>query len=110
MWHRVLHFVATGGYPLRAYDRFRRIVRQPLSASGHALQRLLTSDILPGGLSQVRFTWRCRGEERPMEVVAGFVGVGEGRGGRPIRPEVGWAVRDSPGSAVQAGSAFATAC
>jgi ATP-dependent Lhr-like helicase len=26
-WQRVLHFVATGGYALRAYDRFRRIVR-----------------------------------------------------------------------------------
>ena len=26
---RVLDFVATGGYALRAYDRFRRIVRQP---------------------------------------------------------------------------------
>jgi len=27
MWQRVLNFVATGGYSLRAYDRFRRIVR-----------------------------------------------------------------------------------
>lgn len=26
-WRRVLHFVATGGYALEAYDRFRRIVR-----------------------------------------------------------------------------------
>ena len=26
-WKRVLHFVATGGYALEAYDRFRRIVR-----------------------------------------------------------------------------------
>ena len=29
MWQRVLNFVATGGYSLRAYDRFRRIVRDP---------------------------------------------------------------------------------
>jgi ATP-dependent Lhr-like helicase len=28
-WHRVLHFVATGGYALEAYDKFRRIVRDP---------------------------------------------------------------------------------
>jgi ATP-dependent Lhr-like helicase len=28
-WQRVLEFVATGGYALRAYDRFRRIVREP---------------------------------------------------------------------------------
>jgi ATP-dependent Lhr-like helicase len=27
LWQRVLNFVATGGYSLRAYDRFRRIVR-----------------------------------------------------------------------------------
>jgi ATP-dependent Lhr-like helicase len=27
LWQRVLNFVATGGYALRAYDRFRRIVR-----------------------------------------------------------------------------------
>jgi ATP-dependent Lhr-like helicase len=27
VWQRVLHFVATGGYALEAYDRFRRIVR-----------------------------------------------------------------------------------
>jgi ATP-dependent Lhr-like helicase len=27
-WSRVLDFVATGGYTLRAYDRFRRIVRE----------------------------------------------------------------------------------
>ncbi len=29
IWRRVLEFVANGGYALRAYDRFRRIVRQP---------------------------------------------------------------------------------
>lgn len=27
-WSRVLHFVATGGYALKAYDRFHRIVRE----------------------------------------------------------------------------------
>ena len=29
IWQRVLGFVATGGYALKAYDRFRRIVREP---------------------------------------------------------------------------------
>jgi ATP-dependent Lhr-like helicase len=29
LWARVLDFVATGGYALRAYDRFRRITRDP---------------------------------------------------------------------------------
>lgn len=27
VWERVLHFVATGGYALKAYDKFRRITR-----------------------------------------------------------------------------------
>jgi len=28
-WRRVLHFVATGGYALEAYDKFKRIMRDP---------------------------------------------------------------------------------
>lgn len=28
-FHRILDFIATGGYALRAYDRFRRLVRDP---------------------------------------------------------------------------------
>ncbi len=87
---------------LRERKLVRRIVRQPLSASGRNRQCFLTSDNLPGGLSQARFMWRYRGEDRPMDVVAGFVGVREGTGGRTIRPEVGWVVRDSPVPAVQA--------
>jgi ATP-dependent Lhr-like helicase len=38
-WTRVLDFVATGGYSLRAYDRFRRIVREK-RGSGGAIWRL----------------------------------------------------------------------
>jgi len=33
-WQRVLEFVATGGYALRAYDRFNRIVRDSATAHG----------------------------------------------------------------------------
>ncbi|MFX9089577.1 hypothetical protein ABTN55_21085, partial [Acinetobacter baumannii] len=33
-------FVATGGYALRAYDRFRRIVREPRGPGGGAIWRL----------------------------------------------------------------------
>ncbi|MEL6323297.1 MAG: ligase-associated DNA damage response DEXH box helicase [Pseudomonadota bacterium] len=29
LWERLVDFVATGGYALRSYDRFRRIVRRP---------------------------------------------------------------------------------
>ncbi|ROT96990.1 ligase-associated DNA damage response DEXH box helicase [Altererythrobacter sp. FM1] len=34
VWQRVLNFVATGGYALKAYDRFHRIVREPGGADG----------------------------------------------------------------------------
>ena len=33
-WQRVLEFVATGGYSLRAYDKFKRIVREADSGGG----------------------------------------------------------------------------
>ncbi|WP_120717053.1 ligase-associated DNA damage response DEXH box helicase [Tsuneonella amylolytica] len=38
-WERVLTFVATGGYALKAYDKFRRIVKDEGEA-GHAVWRL----------------------------------------------------------------------
>lgn len=36
VWQRVLDFVATGGYALKAYDRFHRIVREPGGVNGDA--------------------------------------------------------------------------
>ncbi len=39
VWGRVLNFVATGGYALKAYDRFKRIVRT-LDKQGRATWRL----------------------------------------------------------------------
>lgn len=38
-WNRVLEFVATGGYALKAYDRFRRIV-PARDGQGHTIWRL----------------------------------------------------------------------
>jgi ATP-dependent helicase Lhr and Lhr-like helicase len=34
VYERVLHYIATGGYALRAYDKFRRLVEEP-AGSGH---------------------------------------------------------------------------
>ena len=60
-WTRVLEFVATGGYSLRAYDRFRRIVRDktglwrlahPEAAARH---RLNAGIILDAEMLNVRF-------------------------------------------------------
>lgn len=60
-WERVLHFVATGGYALKAYDRFQRIVRgrdglwrltHPDQAARH---RLNAGIILDTEMIDVRF-------------------------------------------------------
>jgi len=50
-WQRVLNFVATGGYALEAYDRFRRITRQPdgqwrLTHPEHAQRHRMNAGII----------------------------------------------------------------
>jgi len=61
VWERVLSFVATGGYALRAYDRFQRIVRSkdgtwrlthPQQAARH---RLNAGIIVDSEMLEVRF-------------------------------------------------------
>jgi len=61
VWQRVLHFVATGGYALEAYDRFRRIARDgagvwrlahPEFAARH---RMNAGIIVDAEMLQVRF-------------------------------------------------------
>ncbi|ABC64837.1 ligase-associated DNA damage response DEXH box helicase [Erythrobacter litoralis] len=61
VFQRVLEFVATGGYALKAYDKFRRIVRDrsgtwrlthPENAARH---RLNAGIIIDGEMLQVRF-------------------------------------------------------
>ncbi|MFC4293650.1 ligase-associated DNA damage response DEXH box helicase [Novosphingobium tardum] len=60
-WNRVLSFVATGGYALRAYDRFKRIVRAPdgtwrLTHPEHAARhRLNAGIILDAEMIEIRF-------------------------------------------------------
>jgi ATP-dependent Lhr-like helicase len=57
---RVLDFVATGGYALRAYDRFRRITREPggiwrLTHPEHAARHRLNAGIIvDAGMLEVR--------------------------------------------------------
>jgi len=61
VWQRVLNFIATGGYSLRAYDRFQRIVRlkdgtwrltHPQQAARH---RLNAGIIVDSEMLEVRF-------------------------------------------------------
>ena len=61
VWQRVLSFVATGGYSLKAYDRFKRIVRDKdglwrLTHPEHAARhRLNAGIILDAEMLEVRF-------------------------------------------------------
>ncbi len=61
IWQRVLQFVASGGYALKAYDRFRRIVKQKsgewrLTHPEHAARhRLNAGIILDAEMLDVRF-------------------------------------------------------
>lgn len=60
-WRRVLDFVATGGYSLRAYDRFKRIVRDRngswrLTHPEHAARHRLNAGIIVDAeMLEVRF-------------------------------------------------------
>ena len=59
-WDRVLHFVATGGYSLEAYDRFKRIVREGttwrLTHPEHAARHRLNAGIIVDNeMIEIRF-------------------------------------------------------
>jgi hypothetical protein len=53
---------------------------------------------LPSGLARVPFRWRYRKELVAMEFLGGFVGVSQESETLAVRPEIGWAVREQPGS------------
>ena len=60
-WQRLLNFVATGGYSLKAYDRFKRIVKDPdgcwrLTHPDHAARhRLNAGIIIDSEMIEIRF-------------------------------------------------------
>ena len=61
VWQRVLHFVATGGYALEAYDKFKRIVRDDdgtwrLSHPEHAYRHRMNAGIIVDAeMIEIRF-------------------------------------------------------
>ncbi len=85
-WKRVLQFVATGGYSLEAYDKFRRIVREPdgtwrLTHPEHAARHRLNAGIIVDS-----------------EMVEIRIRSGRGRGGRSLgRVEEQFAASLGPG-------------
>jgi hypothetical protein len=70
-------------------------VRNPLLEDPDAE---VSTNRLPGGVSQVPFRCRWRGEDEDiaMEFLGGFVGVTQDASTLALRPKLGWAVR--PGS------------
>jgi ATP-dependent Lhr-like helicase len=61
VWERVLTFVATGGYALRAYDKFKRIVRDDdgtwrLTHPEHAQRHRMNAGIIVDAeMIEIRF-------------------------------------------------------
>ena len=50
----------------------------------------------PSGLTSAPVLWRYIKQELPMNVLAGFVGVGQDPASLTVRPEIGWAVQPRP--------------
>ena len=55
-----------------------------------------TIESFPGGLSKAPFRWNYRDKAYDMEFLGGFVGVAQDSATLTLRPEIGWAVRESP--------------
>jgi hypothetical protein len=56
-----------------------------------------TMESLPGGLSKAPFRWEYLEKNFAMEFLGGFVGVAQDEKTLALRPEIGWAVRESAG-------------
>lgn len=69
--------------------------QNPVFDTGEGFQSL----VAPGGLSCVPFTWVDLQvpRERPMEAVAGLVGVSQHHETGALEPRIGWAVRAAAG-------------
>ncbi|MEZ6129391.1 MAG: DUF4419 domain-containing protein [Planctomycetaceae bacterium] len=113
-WFAVLFPYITVG------SRTRETLRSPWLSDQNALSEMLHPDrtvrqlagerykglaasLLPSGLSRVPFQWRDQSpdgatiRERPMEFLAGFVGIRQDRQSMCLRPEIGWAVKRASG-------------
>jgi Domain of unknown function (DUF4419) len=52
--------------------------------------------LLPSGLSSAPFRWNYLDRSLDMEFLGGFVGVAQDQETLTLRPEIGWAVRETP--------------
>jgi hypothetical protein len=51
---------------------------------------------LPSGISRAPFHWDYLDRSFDMEFLGGFVGVIQDKDTLSVKPEIGWAVRESP--------------
>jgi hypothetical protein len=84
-----------------------------LAEGGKRLARLLAAEwegkafdlggippsCFPGGLTRAPFAWEFPSRRFEMELLGGFVGVAQETETLALRPEVGWAVRETRGDA-----------
>lgn len=54
-----------------------------------------TTENFPSGLARAPFLWKYVDRSFPMELIGGFVGVSQEVDTLRLRPEIGWAVRES---------------
>ena len=59
------------------------------------LKDKVTTEDFPSGMAKADFYWIYQGLEFQMEFLAGFVGVKQDKETLELRPEIGWAIRDT---------------
>ena len=59
------------------------------------LKDKVTTEDFPSSMAKADFYWIYQGLEFQMEFLAGFVGVKQDKETLELRPEIGWAIRDT---------------
>ncbi len=81
-------YITRGGGPASHRNQY-------ITEEAHTLYSGLTTDSFPSGLSKAPFTWFYYNEVFKMEFLAGFVGMEQDTDSLALRPEIGWAVRET---------------
>ena len=65
-------------------------------------KRRVTTRNFPSGISKADFYWMYGDKVFQMEFYAGFIGVKQNKISLELRPEIGWAIRDTNVQGVKA--------
>ncbi len=71
----------------------------PSTTTWNLAQGIKPQDI-PAGLTSVPLLWRNVGDKLAMNLLAGFIGVGQDPSSLAVRPEIGWAVQPQPSTSL----------